>query len=225
MQRSKAKFIKDGDAEAWVFITRDDAIIVSCRGTEPTQFRDILADLKTIPVRHPRAGRVHQGFKEYTDLVFDEIIAHVKKMRKKDENVFVVGHSLGGAMAVLVAEGLSNAGVPVKELRTFGQPRVGNREFRRHLEGCDIGRYIRYVNNNDIVTSVPPSAFGFVHGGNLHYINYHGNIRNFTAWQRIKDGWRGFWAACKQFKFFDFVADHGMPNYVEKAGNIAKLDK
>jgi triacylglycerol lipase len=225
MQRSKAKFIKDGDAEAWVFITRDDAIIVSCRGTEPTQFRDILADLKTIPVRHPRAGRVHQGFKEYTDLVFDEIIAHVKKMRKKDENVFVVGHSLGGAMAVLVAEGLSNAGVPVKELTTFGQPRVCNREFRRHLEGCDIGRYIRYVNNNDIVTSVPPSAFGFVHGGNLHYINYHGNIRNFTAWQRIKDGWRGFWAAGKQFKFFDFVADHGMPNYVEKAGNIAKLDK
>ena len=225
MQRSKAKFIKDGDAEAWVFITRDDAIIVSCRGTEPTKFSDILADLKTIPVRHPRAGRVHQGFKEYTDLVFDEIIAHVKKVRKKNENVFVVGHSLGGAMAVLVAEGLSHAGIPIKELRTFGQPRVGNAKFRRHLEGCDIGRYVRYVNNNDIVTSVPPSLFGFTHGGNLHYINYHGNIRNFTVWQRVKDGWRGFWAAVKVFKFFDFVADHGMPNYVEKAGNIAKLDK
>ena len=57
MQRAKAKFIQDGDAEAWVFITRDDAIIVSCRGTEPTEFSDILADLKTIPVSHPRAGR------------------------------------------------------------------------------------------------------------------------------------------------------------------------
>ena len=155
MQKNKAKFIKDGDAEAWVFITKDDAIIVSCRGTEPAQFSDILADLKAIPVRHPRAGRVHKGFKEYTDLVFDEIIEHVKKMRKKEENVFVVGHSLGGAMAVLVAEGLSSAGIPVKELRTFGQPRVGNRQFRRHLEGCDIGRYIRYVNNNDIVPRVP----------------------------------------------------------------------
>jgi hypothetical protein len=195
------------------------------KGTEPTKFSDILADLKTIPGRHPRAGRVHQGFKEYTDLVFDEIITHVKKVRKKNENVFVVGHSLGGAMAVLVAEGLSHAGIPIKELRTFGQPRVGNAKFRRHLEGCDIGRYVRYVNNNDIVTSVPPSIFGFTHGGNLHYINYHGNIRNFTVWQRVKDGWRGFWAAVKEFKFFDFVADHGMPNYVEKAGNIAKIDK
>tara|TARA_B110000503_G_scaffold24486_1_gene38713 strand:+ start:2164 stop:2955 length:792 start_codon:yes stop_codon:yes gene_type:complete len=225
MQKNKAKFIKDGDAEAWVFITKDDAIIVSCRGTEPAQFSDILADLKAIPVRHPRAGRVHKGFKEYTDLVFDEIIEHVKKMRKKEENVFVVGHSLGGAMAVLVAEGLSSAGIPVKELRTFGQPRVGNRQFRRHLEGCDIGRYIRYVNNNDIVPRVPPAMFGFVHGGDLHYINSYGFIRDATIWQRIKDGFRGFWAACKQFKFFDFVADHGMPNYVEKAGNIAKLDK
>jgi len=225
MQRSKAKFIKDGDAEAWVFVTKDNAIIVSCRGTEPTKFADIAADLKTIPVRHPRNGMVHSGFYEYANLVYDEIFAQVKKLRKNKENVFVVGHSLGGAMAVLVAEQLAADGIPIKELRTFGQPRVGTRKFREHLEGCDIGRYIRYVNNNDIVPRVPPALFGFVHGGQLHYINYHGNIRNFTIWQRIKDGWRGFWAACKQFKFFDFVSDHAMPGYIEKAGNIAKLDK
>jgi hypothetical protein len=50
-------------------------------------------------------------------------------------------------------------------------------------------------------------------------------IRDMTAKQRFKDAWRGFWKACKQFKFFDFVADHAMPLYIEKAGNIAKLDK
>mgnify|MGYP001158474488 FL=1 len=225
MKRKKAVLVKDGDAEAWIFFTRDDGIIVSCRGTEPTKFSDILADLKTYPVRHPRNGRVHAGFYEYTQLIFDEVLEIVKANRKKQENVYVIGHSLGGAMAVLVAEALTNEGIPVKELRTYGQPRVGNRLFRQHLEGCDIGAYIRYVNNNDIVPSVPPTWLLFVHGGKLMYINHYGKIRQMTYWQRVKDQWRGIWAAIKQFKFFDFVSDHGMPHYVERAGVIAKDDK
>ena len=232
MKRKEAKLVKVGDAEAWVFFTRDDGIIVSCRGTEPTKFADIAADLKTIPIRHPRNGRVHQGFHEYTMLVYPEILDIVQKSRtakqKKDgsyPNVFVVGHSLGGAMAVLVAENLTNDGIPVKELRTYGQPRVGNRKFREHLEGCEIGAYIRYVNNNDIVPSVPPTWLLFVHGGKLMYINHHGKIRTMTYWQRVKDQWRGIWAAAKRFKFFDFVSDHAMPLYVEHCQSIAKDDK
>ena len=66
---------------------------------------------------------------------------------------FLSGHSLGGAMAVLVAEALTHEGIPVKELRTMGNPRVGNRQFVNASEGCDIRAYIRYVNNNDIVSS------------------------------------------------------------------------
>ena len=120
-------------------------------------------------------------------LVFPKFLKTVQANRKKDENVFVVGHSLGGAMAVLVAEALTHEGIPVKELRTYGQPRVGNRQFRQHLEGCDIGAYIRYVNNNDIVPKVPPSWLLFVHGGKLMYINHFGNIRILTYWQRVKD--------------------------------------
>ena len=40
MKRKKAVLIKDGDAEAWVFFTKDDGIVVACRGTEPTKFSD-----------------------------------------------------------------------------------------------------------------------------------------------------------------------------------------
>ena len=225
MKRKKAVLVKNGDAEAWVFFTRDDGIIVSCRGTEPTKFSDILADLKTYPVRHPRNGRVHRGFYDYTMLVFPEILKTVQANRKKDENVFVVGHSLGGAMAVLVAEALTHEGIPVKELRTYGQPRVGNRQFRQHLEGCDIGAYVRYVNNNDIVPKVPPSWLMFVHGGKLMYINHFGNIRILSFWQRFKDQWRGFISAFKSFQFFDFVSDHGMPKYIKYTSKLEQNDK
>ena len=218
MQRSKAKFIKDGDAEAWVFVTSDDAIIVSCRGTEPTKFADIAADLKTIPVRHPRNGMVHSGFYEYANLVYDEIYAQVKKMRKKKENVFVVGHSLGGAMAVLVAEQLAADGIPVKELRTFGQPRVGTREFLKLIDFP----YYRYRNNNDLVTVVPPTFFNliFKHSGVLRYINTYGNIRKATYWQRFKDKCRGNWEALKSFNLVDGFADHSMGKYHEYLGNM-----
>ena len=232
MKRKEAQLVKVGDSEAWVFFTKDDGIIVACRGTEPTKFADIAADLKTVPIRHERAGRVHQGFKEYTDLVYPGILEVVQKARTAKEkkagnypNVYVVGHSLGGAMAVLVAEQLTSDGIPVKELRTYGQPRVGNRQFRQHLEGCDIGACFRYVNNNYIVSRLPPALFTFVHGGKLNYINHKGNIRRLTLWQRIKDGFRGIWSAVKKLQFFDFVRDHGMPNYIKYTAHIEKNDK
>jgi len=226
MQRTKSKFISiDDTAEAWIFFTKDNGIIVACRGTEPTEFKDILADLKAFPIKHPRAGRVHRGFYEYAMMVYPEILEVVKKNRKKNENVYVVGHSLGGAMAVLVAEQLVADGIPVRELRTYGQPRVGTRRFREHLEGCDIGSYVRYVNNNDIVPKVPPAFLFYVHGGKLQYINYFGLIRLCTQWQRIKDQWRGWWRSVQKLEFFDFVRDHGMNYYIQYTSDIEKNDK
>ena len=52
------------------------------------------------------------------------------------------------------------------------------------------------------------------------YINSYGNIRTSTYWQRVKDRCRGFWAACKQFSFFDIVSDHAMPHYIEYVDNL-----
>lgn len=227
MKRKKAKFIQDkkAQAEAWIFFTSDDGIIVSCRGTEPTEMSDVLADLKAIPKKHPRAGRVHEGFYEYSTRIYSQILDTIRSERKNNENVYVVGHSLGGAMAVLIAESLASDGIPVKELRTYGQPRVGNKKFRQHLEGCDIGAYIRYVNNNDIVPKVPPSFMSFVHGGKLYYINHYGNIRDCTAWQRIKDQIRGTIAAIKKKEFFDSFRDHGVANYIKYTKCIADNDK
>tara|TARA_B100000902_G_scaffold218630_1_gene207771 strand:- start:1161 stop:1976 length:816 start_codon:yes stop_codon:yes gene_type:complete len=212
-------FVSVENAQAWVYFGAGK-IVVACRGTEPSQFADVLADLKTIPVRHERNGMVHSGFWEEANKVYPGILKAVKAGRKNKEKVYVCGHSLGGAMAVLVAEMLCHDKIPVEELKTFGQPRVGTRAFRRHLEGCKIGSYHRYVNNNDIVPRVPPMLFGFVHGGKLMYINRFGNIRPATYWQRVKDRLRGFVDACKRFSFFDIVSDHAMPHYIEYVDNL-----
>jgi len=200
-------------AQAYVMSDSKD-VLVACRGTEPTAINDVLADLKMFPVKHHIAGRVHRGFYAEYDKVIPDIKEALKKHDKKgNKTVWVTGHSLGGAMAVLVAAELQPSG----GLHTFGQPRVGNKAFLKSLDGI---KYYRYRNNNDIVTAVPPSWLFFRHGGVLRYINTYGNIRPATWAQRFKDKCRGYWQALKSFNLIDGFADHNMGAYHEFISNM-----
>jgi len=206
-------YIDVDGAQAYVMSDSKD-VLIACRGTEPTQINDILADLKMFPVKHHISGRVHRGFYAEYDKVIPGIKEALTKHNKKgDKTVWVTGHSLGGAMAVLVAAELR----PNGGLHTFGQPRVGNAEFLKALDGI---KYYRYRNNNDAVTAVPPSFLLFRHGGVLRYINTYGNIRPATWLQRFKDKCRGHWMALKSFNLIDGFADHSMGLYHEYIYNM-----
>lgn len=200
-------------AQAYVMSDKDD-VLIACRGTEPTQLNDVVADLKMFPVPHHKGGRVHRGFYgEYQKVIPGIKEALTKHNKSGKKTVWVCGHSLGGAMAVLVAAELQ----PNGGLHTFGQPRVGNAEFLKCLKDVP---YYRYRNNNDIVTAVPPSWLFFKHGGVLRYINTYGNIRPATYWQRFKDKMRGHWLALKSFNLADGFADHSMGLYHEYLYNM-----
>ena len=56
---------KDG-AQAYRFMNKND-LVIACRGTQPTEFNDIKADLKAIPVMAETVSRVHRGFKAEVD--------------------------------------------------------------------------------------------------------------------------------------------------------------
>jgi triacylglycerol lipase len=208
-------YIDVDGAQAYVMSDAND-VLIACRGTEPTELNDVKADLNTIRMAHPDGGKVHQGFYgEYLKVINDIKKAVAKHNKKGTKKLWICGHSLGGAMAVLVAMELK----PTGGLYTFGQPRVGNTEFINKIDFP----YFRYVNNNDVVTSVPPSMGGiwYKHQGHLRYINMYGNIRKLTPWQRTKDAWRGRWSALKKFEWFDGARDHSMNKYY---GYISKMD-
>ena len=42
-------------------------LVIACRGTQPTEFNDIKADLKATPVIAETVSRVHRGFKAEVD--------------------------------------------------------------------------------------------------------------------------------------------------------------
>ncbi|CAJ0566035.1 unnamed protein product, partial [Mesorhabditis spiculigera] len=81
--------------------------------------------------------------------------------------VLVIGHSLGGALAALGAAYIAKVeGVPGKDIRliTFGEPRVGDKNFADYLETTIPSSY-RVVHQLDPIPRLPPklSIFDMVH--------------------------------------------------------------
>ncbi len=195
-------------AQAYIFGNDDDRVIV-CRGTEPNDWNDIKADLDLATVIAETAGRVHRGFKREVDDLWPRL---EQALVNNTRPVWFTGHSLGGAMATICAHRcqISHIASNPRALYTFGSPRVGN---RRYVDYVQHEAY-RWVNNNDIVTRVPPWWFGYRHKGQEVYLNAYGQIRELTGWQRLKDRWRGFVSGLKLGELDQFT-DHSITRYVE----------
>ena len=157
----------------------DKFAIVAFRGSEMWKKREkidlnaMFADLKTnIDIRltdWEQGGKVHRGFNEALDEVWPDLLPHIKNLHRNGCKIWMTGHSLGAAFATLAASRFGN----VQGVYTFGSPRVGDGAFRENLKI----RIYRIVNNDDIVPRVPPSG-GYVHVGELKYIDSNGIIRN-----------------------------------------------
>ena len=192
---------------------KSNEILIVFRGTEPDQMKDILADLKAWRKPAREKGLVHFGFAQALDKVYDNIVHWIDEQKLDDATITCTGHSLGAALATIMASRLD-----ANELYTFGSPRVGNRDFVKEMKKDGVKHY-RFVNNNDVVTSIP-FPIRFRHSGNLVYINHYGNIRKMTPWQRTKDKYRGRWRALKKGQPFDGVFDHSVNLYYEKLKNV-----
>ena len=129
------------------------------RGTEG--ILDVIKDLETVPTPLPGGVevRVHDGFEDqYASIRAD--VDHA--LNSVNDPLFIAGHSLGAALATLAAGGRKVQGV-----YTFGSPRVGNQAFVNTLKGTNI---FRVVDDQDVVTTLPPQSFGYEHVGQLHHL-------------------------------------------------------
>ena len=204
---TEVHFFDHKGAQGYTFETEHD-LVVACRGTEPTQLNDIAADLRAWPVKSQTMGRVHKGFK----LEADKIWAGIKvQIEESEKMTWFTGHSLGAAMTTLCAARCFYHApqIIIGAIFTYGSPRAGWRGFVNNLHVP----HWRWVNNADAVTRVPLAVMGYVHHGDIRYINTYGNVREFTYWQRLKDKFRGIWKGLKKLSFKNF-SDHSMTNYV-----------
>jgi triacylglycerol lipase len=142
------------------FVGRNDAtqtVIVSFRGTETPQ--DWLQDFDALAFPFPdvaNSGLVHQGFDAVYRTIRESVIAGVNAVRPNAASLWVTGHSLGGAVAVLAAFDLAkNTVAPlVPQIYSFAGPRVGDDVFKKNFDQT-IPLCYRVWNRWDIVPQLP----------------------------------------------------------------------
>lgn len=208
-------FDHDG-AQAFCF-RNDHDCVMTCRGTEPNEWNDIEADVKATSVLAETVGKVHGGFKDEVDHLWPEL---EQALTDNNQPVWFSGHSLGGAMATICAARCEKSDkLPTPDgLYTFGSPRVGDRLYGKHVK---LPHY-RWVNNNDIVTRVPPMWMGFHHHGHRVYLDRNGRLRDLTGAALRRDRWRGFLEELKSWKI-DHFSDHFINSYIDAiAGAVAR---
>ena len=209
-------FISKGGSQLYFLWDKDDTIIV-CRGTQPSEFKDVVHDLEfALVTSRSGHGNVHHGFRNSVDLIWIDLLKTIQKFGV-NRKLWCTGHSLGAAMSTLIAARCARTDkLPKPTLFTYGSPRVGDVAFIKHLNKLEVEHH-RWVNNADIVTRNP--IYPYKHHGTLHYFDHHGEVRFFNRWQMIKDRVKGFYKGLKVGKV-NFFVNHLMENYLK---NLSKL--
>jgi len=177
----------------------------------------ILADQEAVPPK----GRIHRGFCDAWQSVEKLVVYYLKKWWTPDTNLWITGHSLGGALAAMATISLESQGFKVNGLYTFGQPRIADWKMVNYMNGKMRDRMVRYANNNDVVPLIPPQIIPWVptrvygHMGEFRYFTSFGHLRRMT-WpgQRFPDRLFGFIAAVWK-SGPDAIDDHKMEFYLD----------
>ncbi|KAK8930884.1 hypothetical protein KSP39_PZI016437 [Platanthera zijinensis] len=113
------------------------------------------------------------GVPSLSTAVAEEIRRLIMLYNGQQLSITVTGHSLGAALAILLADDLiaggpeiSTISMPPIAVFSFGGPKVGNRAFAERLEEQRGLKVLRVVNARDFVTWMPASiGDGYEHVG------------------------------------------------------------
>jgi len=140
----------DGYMLAYVVATNNKTRqhIIAIRGT--SNIENVMVNAAFVLMADDITGiSIHQGFLLSARDIYQQILAELKPGYK----INTIGHSLGGAAALIVAMMLDAQGFTIGEAITFGQPKVTNISGSRKFKHLNIKRL---VTPKDIVPLVPP---------------------------------------------------------------------
>jgi triacylglycerol lipase len=199
--------------------------IVAFRGT--VSIGNFLTDAEATLVRHGLfPGLVHYGFCRAAETVYPTVRT-LLSVFPRQWRIWVTGHSLGGAMASLVAHRLAEDGYPVRAVYTYGSPRAGDRKFRNAYR---VPNY-RFVNDNDLVPHLP-FHLCYHHVGELKLLTHDGELlEEASHWKhkkrklvkhakQVQRAHRHVAEPSLKLTEFDWLADHHLDGYLHGIGRL-----
>ncbi|CEF59466.1 Lipase, class 3 family-containing protein [Strongyloides ratti] len=216
-------FLNDDTCSAFIAVdTKDKAIIISHRGSiSGVQIgMEVIETLFDKKESFPSGGGVSRYFYDAWSLVWNGGLRDAfltAKNKYADYDVWVTGHSLGGAMASLTAANIGYQKYVLKEklkIITFGEPRVGDVEYAKGFDNV-VGYSYRVIHHRDPVPHLPlRNMFNYQH--TKEEIFYDNDMSPGSSYKNcsIKDDEK----SCSN-KYLNFdVSDHS--HYFKNIGSI-----
>lgn len=122
--------------------------VIAVRGTSNVE--NAMVDIALKLLADEKTGaRLHEGF----SYAAKRIYAELKPRFKPGYKIHTTGHSLGGAVALILAMFLDADNFNIEQVVTFGQPKVTNLAGATKIQHINV---IRVVTADDLVPLVPP---------------------------------------------------------------------
>jgi hypothetical protein len=203
-----------GEDTQYLYARGADYDVLICRGTEG-KLADIRTDAQCPLVQWPLGSnsKAHQGFSAQADVILADL-QQQQPQAGLERPLWITGHSLGGALAILLALQLSKIhGSKLAGVVTFGQPKVGDALLTQAITQQLLPFYRRYVNQRDIVPKLPPLP-DYRHSGQLYYFDDLDQLQlNPPRWLMLLDQ-----VLCDadqaEAALRQHLDDHKMKNYV-----------
>lgn len=205
-------------------VLKDDAnkkYYISIRGTDNSH--NALQDINFLKDKSFRLGiNLHTGFHRTAELIADDLLTRLDRTY----SIYVTGHSLGAAQALIVAWYLDYSNFNIAECITFGQPKVTDSVGTRKMRGKI--KLTRVVNETDVVALVPPTGTHrsrYAHLGTLIKLLEGGKYCYLEEPDSLNHGVNSFWlfAAEESLSFYEVgkeLPDHYMTSYVSNLDAI-----
>ena len=207
-------------------VANDDLIVIVFRGTENSL--DWKTNMRAEWITLQGGTRVHTGFFQAYWPIRERLFATVVRLlRQKPRAVYISGHSLGGALALMATAELANhedgyVRDSIAACYTFGCPRAGDSSFDQYVK---VPLY-RVTNGVDSVPAVPSALLGYRHVGDSRYFGRSGQPPTRLSPNFIQKLRWTLWSLLAFFGTFELrnIADHAMPVYVGKLQAWAEVN-